>query len=275
VWIRAIRHAIAPVPIVITALPSWLKDGEFATLARTAGSFILQVHSLHKPTGPNEAMTLCDPDEARQCVAEAGKIGVSFRVALPTYSYLAGFSPDGKLLGLSADGPAPAWPQGTILRAMRSDPQSLSQLVRDWSTSRPIEMTGLIWYRLPVPGETMNWRSATLHAVMAGGCPHAIPGVRVIRTERALLDIYLENTGDADGTLQCNVATTLRGTDVIASEGMNGFQRVDTPDGSVSFAANDVVPERWIAPGDRIEIGWLRLSADKEVQAHVSPLTAH
>jgi hypothetical protein len=56
---------------------------------------------------------------------------------------------------------------------------------------------------------------------------------------------------------------------------MNGFQRVDTRDGSVSFEARELPPERWIAPGDRIEIGWLRLNADKEVQAHVSPIASN
>ena len=40
-------------------------------------------------------MQLCDADEAKRAIADASAPGVSFRVALPTYSYLAGFSADG------------------------------------------------------------------------------------------------------------------------------------------------------------------------------------
>jgi hypothetical protein len=222
VWVGAIKRAIAPIPVVITALPSWLKEDDFEELARTAGSFVLQVHSLQQPAGPEDSMTLCDPEESRRYVDEAAGIGVPFRVALPTYGYLAGFSPDGLLLGLGADGPVPAWPPGTVLRAMRSDPQSIASMVRQWTGAPPAGMAGIIWYRLPVEGEAMNWRSVTLHAVMAGRAPAANIVVQVIRTEPALLDIYLANTGDADGPYRCSIVTTMAASDAVASEGMNG-----------------------------------------------------
>ena len=42
-WVRSIRQRIAPVPLVITALPSWLNRREFGTLAEAAGYAIVQV----------------------------------------------------------------------------------------------------------------------------------------------------------------------------------------------------------------------------------------
>lgn len=272
-WVKAVRSAVSPATVVVTALPSWLKHQEFADLARETGSYVLQVHSLHKPAGPDAPMNLCDADEARAAVAEAGKIGIPFRVALPTYSYLAGFSADGKLLGLSAEGPEPAWPGGTILRTMRSDPDSLADLVRQWSSSPPPAMTGLIWYRLPVSGETMNWRAVTLDAVMAGRPPKADVAPVVSRPSPGLLDIYLRNTGDADGTLQCSVTVSWVGADLVAAEGIGGFEHLDAPAGGVTFRATDIPVGRWIAPGEQIQVGWLRLNADKEVRTNVSPLS--
>jgi hypothetical protein len=272
-WVEAVKPAVSPATVVITALPSWLKHREFADLAREAGSFVLQVHSLHKPAGPDAAMNLCDTDEAKSAVAEAGKIGVPFRVAVPTYSYLAGFSPDGKLLGLSAEGPEPAWPSGTILRVMRSDPDSLADLVRQWSSSPPPAMTGLIWYRLPISGERMNWRATTLDAVMAGRDPKAQMVPVVSHPKPGLLDVYLRNDGDADGTLQCSVTVAWDGADLVAAEGIGGFEHLDAPAGGVTFRASDIPVGRWIAPGEQIQVGWLRLRADKEVRTNVSPLS--
>jgi len=272
-WVKAVKRAIAPVPLVITALPSWLKHREFGAVAREAGSYILQVHSLHKPAGPDADMNLCDADEARTAVAVAGSFGVPFRVALPTYSYLAAFSPGGKLLGLSAEGVMPTWPVGTLLRAMRSDPQSLAGLVREWSSARPPFMSGIIWYRLPVLQDTMNWRAATLNAVAVGRTPKAKVDIVVVHSKFGLLDIYLRNDGEADGVLGCDGVVDWSGAGLVAAEGIGGFERLDGPAGSVTFHAVDVPVGRWIAPGEQIEIGWLRLSADTEVHSHVSSLS--
>lgn len=274
-WVDAIKRAITPTRVVITVLPSWMKHATFAELVRSAGSYILQVHSLHKPNGPDDPMNLCDIAEARQYAAQAAKLGVPFRVAFPTYSYMAGFSPDGKLLGLSADGPAASWPVGTILRVMHSDPVALGSQVAQWLAKPPLGMTGIIWYRLPIAGEAMNWRAITLHEVMAGRSPKPRVAVQLVHTQAALVDIFLANTGDADGPIAGSVNTSLPASEVIASEAMGGFDRIDTPTGNVSFSAANSPTQRWIAPGERLEVGWLRLSADKEVQADVTPNFAY
>jgi hypothetical protein len=219
-------------------------------------------------------MNLCDAAEARAAIAQAAKIGIPFRVALPTYSYLAGFSADGKLLGLSAEGPEPSWPLGTILRPMRSDPDDIAKLVREWSSAHPEPMHGLIWYRLPVAGDAMNWRAITLHAVMSGRTQRNIHAV-VDRGGPRLLDVYLRNDGEADETLQHSVTITWNGSELVAAEAIGGFERLDAPGRTVTFQPSNFPAGRWIAPGEQIQVGWLRLSADTEVQTHVSPLLPH
>ena len=160
-WVNAVKSAISPVPIVITTLPSWLKDQAFVDLIHSADAYVLQVHSLHKPDGPDADMNLCDPDEARRAVAVASRLGAPFRVALPTYSYLAGFSADGKA-GWAYLPRAHRQPgrRGQSLCMMRSDPAELADLVRDFSENPPANMTGIIWYRLPISDDTMNWALA-------------------------------------------------------------------------------------------------------------------
>ena len=60
-WLAALRPALGGVPLVFTALPSWLKQPAFADLARASDGFVLQVHSLEKPSGLDQPFSLCDP----------------------------------------------------------------------------------------------------------------------------------------------------------------------------------------------------------------------
>src|SRR5437879_3215229 len=72
VWVEALRRKTAPVPVIITALPSWLKQTSFKPLVTAADGYILQVHSLDRPRGINEPFTLCDPTAAQRAVERAG-----------------------------------------------------------------------------------------------------------------------------------------------------------------------------------------------------------
>ena len=263
--LSAVRAAVSPVPVVVTALPSWLKHDAFAAVA--GGSFVLQVHSLHAPTGPDAPMTLCDADEARRAVIAADRFGVPFRVALPTYSYVAGFTAAGALLGLSAEGPTPTWPAGTRLSTLRPDPVALAALVRGWQSQRPPHLTGIIWYRLPVVGDALNWRPATLAAVMAGRTPRPHLRADAVRTTAGLTDIALLNDGDADAPPAAVTATWSTGTEVVAADPMPGYDRVDSRHGGVTFLP--VAGASHIAPGQRVAVGWVRLTTDTEV--HVTP----
>ena len=116
VWVETIKRKIAPVPVTITALPSWLNAPPFPRLARSAGNYVLQVHSLARPKDYHAPFTLCDPLAARRAVELAARTGVPFRVALPTYGYVLAFDRTGKFFGLSAEGPRKNWPEDARLR---------------------------------------------------------------------------------------------------------------------------------------------------------------
>jgi hypothetical protein len=168
VWVEAIRQRVAPVAVTITALPSWLDSPAFQRLAVTATNYVLQVHSVARPKSFAAPFTLCDPRAARRAVARAGRIGVPFRVALPTYGYEMAFEGNGKFLSLAAEGPRPNWPTNAQLRTINSDAGELAELVRGWTASRPIALRSVIWYRLPVKSDKHNWNWDELEAVMHG-----------------------------------------------------------------------------------------------------------
>ena len=182
VWLREIRRVAKPVPLVVTALPAWLKMPGFRNLLAETDGYVLQVHSVptQKETG---RASLSDATLARKWVAQAGELGVPFTVSLPTYRCLAGYDNAGKLMGVTMDGVAQPWAPGTSVFEFATNASDVADLVAEWTRSRPATMRGLIWYRVPVATDERNWRWPTLGAVMAGGirCPISAPS-RAART---------------------------------------------------------------------------------------------
>jgi hypothetical protein len=258
-----------PTPVTFTALPSWLKHSEFAALARASDGYVLQVHSLDQPRSIDAPMTLCDASAALRAVDAAGRIGLPFRVALPTYGYLVAFDDHGQFVGLSAEGPSRDWPAATQVRTLSADPRAVATLVARWQSIRPACMTGVIWYRLPTGGDALNWRMPTLRAVMAGRAPAPVVRAEVTKSDGVLAEVELRNVGDADAKLNQTVSVRWGGAELVASDAIGGFEGSERKDQLILRPSSVLSTER-LAPGDRRAIGWVRLSNDKEVIADVS-----
>jgi hypothetical protein len=270
-WLDAIRHKSAPVSVCITALPDWLNQKAFRRLAATADGYVLQVHSLERPAGPDAPYAICDPPSTLRAVERASQIGVPFRVALPTYGYLVAFAPDGHVIGLSAEGPEKSWPEGTLMREVRSDPSAIADLVRAWTTSPPKALRGIIWYRLPISLDTLNWRWPTLEAVMAGRSPRESLRVETSRPEAGLTEVSLVNDGEADLSSRPVIEVRWRGARLVASDGLRGFEVLDPGPNTLRLRARtnlNLNPSR-LPPGERQNIGWLRLDREAEVQLEI------
>jgi hypothetical protein len=261
-WVRAIRRAVEPVPLVITTLPSWLPEPAFPTLVAEVSGYVLQVHSVASPRG-DESTMICNPDEARQWVAKAAKLGQPFEIALPTYRSVVGYSPEGKLLGVVSDSVRPTWPPGSLLKEYATDPAAMAALVAEWQKQKPAGCRGLLWYRLPVATDENNWRWSTLRAVMAG---HAPKGSWKVRVEGTVTlpsehpnpaDFVLLNDGETDGPPVCTVVVRWEGNAVPASEALPGWQVKMESHQATFFPA--VANQRRLPPGEECAIGWLRL----------------
>lgn len=265
VWIEAMRRRVGPeVALTFTALPAWLKRAEFAPLAKAGDGFVLQVHSVERPRSFDAPFTLCDPAVARASVTLANATGVPFRVALPTYGYVLAFSPEGKFIGLSAEGPAKNWPADAKLREVRSDAPALAELVQTWATNRPTNMRGVIWYRLPVGGDTLNWRWPTLAALVESRQPKPALHATARRVEPGLVEVVLTNTGELDLSSALSIRANWSGARLVAGDAVREFSLVDTSPESARFQTK--AQQCRMSPGDERVIGWLRLSQDVEVQ---------
>lgn len=268
-WLDALRPAVAPARLTFTSLPSWLnRTRDFAALASAADGFVLQVHSLARSASPDAPGALCDPVAAREALRAAARFNRPFRVALPTYGYRLAFNPSGRFFALSAEGPAPDWPAGTITRELSADPSTLAPLVAELTRRHPAALTGILWYRLPVAGDRLNWTWPTLTRVMRGETPSARPVLeaRPSATDPALVEYTVINTGDAAFDGPFAAAVTWTGATRLASDTLPPFSAEDPSPATQRLAT----PALRLAPGERQPAGWLRLNPSPS-SVHVSP----
>lgn len=270
-WIRGLREHLSPTPVTITALPCWLNNDEFRHLAEVAPGYVLQVHSLERPTSIQSMVSFFDPVKAHAWIEEAARLGVPFRLALPTYTYVLGFEEKtGRLVGLSSEGPSATWIPGIVAKPLQADPAVLARFIQELETDRPALLIGILWFRLPVIGDRFNWPWQTLASVMAGKRPDGLLKAVVNTPERGLTEIELVNEGDALSTSPATIHLAWNGKgnaplgSLLAFDTLGGFDVVEqTPFGMTLRGVSD------LAPGNRRQVAWLRWGNPSEVTVYV------
>ena len=269
-WIQAIAKEIAPIPVTITALPAWMSNKNFGELVNATKGFVLQVHSLDQARLENNSPSLCDANAAVDWVEKASRCGVPFLVALPTYGYIVVYDDNGKVRGLIAESGGPELAAGSTIQEVRSDPQALSQLVHQWSVEHPAMMKGIIWYRLPVVGDRMNWSWATLHSVMQGKTPQPNLVIRQKQTEPCLIEFFAFNDGNDDAPIPTTMTAQWTDVDLIASDALAGMELENSNPQQVTFKRQNMAILDRLRPGEERQIGWLRLNKETKVNIHVN-----
>jgi hypothetical protein len=143
----------------------------------------------------------------------------------------------------------------------------MAQLVQDWSAHPPAALKGVLWYRLPVSGDTLNWRWPTLRAMVAARIPSKSVRVESHRVEPGLFEISLVNDGELDISSRIAAQTRWREARLVAGDGLRGFELTDRGTSSARFET--AVRSYRLPAGEKHVIGWLRLSEDREVQVEM------
>lgn len=262
--LRVLRRELGSTRIVITALPTWLDSPVFRELVGIADGYVLQVHSLTKPTSFDQTGSLCASGQSIRWIHAAETIGRPFRVALPTYGYRAAFASSGSFVGLQAEGPARVWPVGTRLRELWAEPAEVVRIVNTTVLERPAHCEGLSWFRLPSDEDELAWRWPTLCEVMQGRIPIAKLQVTAERNRDGAYDLVLRNTGTGRGIAG---AVRLRWSHakLIASDMINGWQMSRENDGAVVLRPPGEGTSALLQPEETARIGWLRFDAEVEI----------
>lgn len=263
-WLRALKDDFRDCRLAFTALPAWLRRAEFPAVAASADGYILQVHSFARPKNYAEDFSLCNPLLAESAVNRAAALGFPFTIALPSYGYSVAFDPAGNYLGISAESDRD-WPAGSRLKEIRASPRELSVLVTRWQRLAPPHCQGIIWYRLPVPGDRRNWSWPTLQSVMRGETPAPVVQLSMIWRDSGLVEFQLGNTGQDETYLTGKVVLKWSGARLLAGDALRGFELIDSEPGHAQFLPSQS-PPLILKPGDRAPVGWLRFS--NKVQLH-------
>ena len=268
-WLRKIRAAVAPLVVTPTILPSWLKHRAFAKLAHECGGFILQVHSVAVPQSVEDTRELTDPVRAVEWVQQAARVGVPFRVSLPTYSYLVAFDAKGKLCGISAEGPSARWPQQARVVRWDARPDAMANLLTQWQHARPEMLRSVCWYRLPVAGDNLNWSWKTLQAVMEGRPPKR--ELRVIASTSQPRDIMAINTGETDESLPKIISARWSDAALVAADALEGYTLKQTvSQNQVTFELNRSGEILRLPPDGQRKIGWIRCEPPTAIDLFVA-----
>lgn len=258
-YARVLESLHTDIPICITALPAWLRHETARALLALSPDYVLQVHSLHLPK--NGGLTgLMDMDETRQAVRRAVEIGVPFRVALPTYSCVVEFADDGRVREVHAeDMPAGLALGGRKYAVLDSDAYALSELVADWQAHAPELMQAVIWYRLPVSTDRLNWPPELLPKVARGETLKRGWHAEVRRAAEGHHEIVLRQTGDAPDDLPREILVSWQGDDVEGCDGLRGYALQGHAPGRLGLRLER--PERFgrVRSGEERIAGWLRL----------------
>ncbi|OHB76737.1 MAG: hypothetical protein A2Z34_02785 [Planctomycetes bacterium RBG_16_59_8] len=179
-----------------TALPSWLDSADFPALARTADYYVLQVHSLRRPETVDTPLTICNTEQAEEDVSRAERIGLPFTVALPTYGYLLIFDEQGQFAGLRAEGDPISLREGFQAHIVLSDHVAIADFVRRMRSRPPRNCRGIVWFRLPVESDELNWSWMTLKAVLDGRTARESCAAEIRSPEPGLYELWVINTGE-------------------------------------------------------------------------------
>lgn len=257
-----VRRAFPQHRLEITCLPDWLERPSLARLVAGVDRYVMQVHGV---AGFGGAGTLCDPELARRTATRCAALGVPYLLALPTYRHGVRRSRGGRVVEVVSEGSAGTPGAPYELVSARED--EMAGLVRDWEHQRPTLMEGLIWYRLPVEGESMNWSWASLRRVMRGESGAGEVALEVVSGEDGVSRLFLNNATDAHLEWPERVVLQWEGGFCIVADGGEDYRLGEVRRSGRAqwhWRAETVRP---LLSGTRVELGWVRLgglSADPD-----------
>lgn len=263
IFLEALRTTLPKHQIEFTALPDWIRQDDFEALSKLADRYVIQVHGV---SGYSKEK-LCDPTQAKWAAEECGKLSTPFLIALPTYQHLVARNSDGKIIEVISE--------GSVTNAkldyefVSADKNDLTNLINLWKTDRPALMQGVIWYRLPVENEEMNWTIETLNTVMLGDkLPAGAISSKAILKDNGMQEIVLINNSTQRLYWPKKVWLSWEDDFCIAGEAGENY----TLKKLIRAGAEAGMELEWkrqapymVAPKSTIRIGWLRLDKKSDI----------
>jgi len=193
-------------------------------------------------------------------------------VALPTYGYRLAFDESGKFFALAAEGISPSWPKGTRVRLVRADVDAMAALATKIAGARLANCTGIIWFRLPIAGDELNWDLITFTALLEGRTPASRLVIESKWTAPGRAEISVVNTGERTETLPEKIVTRWAGNQPPqAMDGLGGYLASFDPAHweSITLTSRSATTGKTIAPGRARKVGWLHFNHENTLFSEI------
>lgn len=252
-WLHHLRSELPEdLSLSITALPAWLASPALGPLLAQVDSSVLQVHAVSRPEAG-----LLDNAHALQWAKAYGALSTKpFYLALPAYGVAVAGNGE-------VESEAPLI-QGGSRQEVRAEPQQVAQLLTQLHEAAIPHLAGLIWFRLPLPGDRRAWPLVTLQAVLHR---QALRGDVQVTSQRqgSVYELHLVNHGNVAASLPSEITNPVPGCE--AGDGVQGY-RLQRAIGSVQFLRQQ--PGRLLA-GQSRALGWLRCQQLDQGAFRVTP----
>lgn len=260
--LRGLKSHFPTIPLRITALPAWLDEASVRALLQESPNYVLQVHSLHLPEAGASA-TLFQPAEARRAVSRAAAIGIPFRIALPTYSCVVELDAAGRVREVHGeDVPAGLALTGRRHLVLDSDAFVLSEWLADLRRHPPAALSALIWYRLPIATDRLNWPAETLTQLAAGKALQRRWQSSLKRRADGAFEIQLHQAGDAPDDLPREIQVDWSPQATAAADGLRGYRITELNATRLILQLQQPEHHGRVRPGTRLISGWLRFEGN-------------
>ena len=244
--LRSLRTRLPPgLRLSITALPAWLDAPALDAVLAASDEAVLQVHAVRSPAEGLFEAALAE-SWAR---AFAARSPHPWRLAVPAYGARIAFDDAGAPLAVDSEAPH-------RLAAVRQEevvvtPQAVADLLGRLRRKPPPGLAGVVWFRLPLPGDRRAWSLATVRAVAAGAPLRASFSLRQTPAPGGAVDLAVENRGAVDAPPP---GVRVIGTDCRAADALAGY-RVSADGAGWHFARVDASVLR---AGRQRSIGWVQ-----------------
>ncbi|MEO5595605.1 MAG: DUF3142 domain-containing protein [Lysobacteraceae bacterium] len=257
--LSAVRAALPrDVQLSITALPDWIDASGLLDVLAIADEAVLQVHAVRDP-----AQGLFDADKSEQWIARfASRTERPFEVALPAYGSALVFDRSGQRVGVESEA---GLAQAGERQELNADPAAVAALLRKLEAAPPPHLRGIVWFRLPLPGDRRAWALATMSAVINAQPLRADFVAAVQSTGTGAFDLQVANRGTLDARLPASVDIGGRGCgDADALPGYR-IQRAAT---GLRFVRES---DARLPASQSRALGWVRCTQLADPDIHVHP----
>ncbi len=257
--LQQLRHELpANLRLSITALPAWLSSPVLPTLLKTVDSSVLQVHAVSRPEAG-----LFSPKQALQWAkAYAEQTSKPFYLALPAYGIALLDNPAGGAPWVESE---VSLPMGGTRRELTAEPEQVAALLNQLKDSPPDHLQGLLWFRLPLPGDRRAWPLTTLQAVVHGQPLRGDIHID-IQQRGSLSELSLINTGNRSAALPKQLS--IAATDCEAGDAIGGYRLHQPLDNPITFTRPTSTQ---LPAGQRLAVGWLRCGQLDQGRSHATP----